>query len=103
MDSLDKLISEELILRMCDAKFVTDDADKQEYQQKDLGLHYILRLNTAYTDEEIKALLEKEKIKIAALSDYSSKKKVTHDFIISYSNLDINILRRAINILNKFI
>ncbi|WP_154426705.1 hypothetical protein [Bullifex porci] len=48
-------------------------------------------------------LLEKEKIKIAALSDYSSKKKVTHDFIISYSNLDINVLRRAINILNKFI
>ena len=31
MDSLDKLISEELILRMCDAKFITDDADEQEY------------------------------------------------------------------------
>ena len=71
--------------------------------ENDLGLHYILRLNTSFSDEEIKALLEKEKIKIAALSDYSSKKKVTHDFIISYSNLDINVLRRAINILNKFI
>ena len=71
--------------------------------ENDSGLHFILRLNTSYSDEEIKTLLEKEKIKIAALSDYSSKKKVTHDFIISYSNLDINILRRAINILNKFI
>ena len=68
--------------------------------ENDSGLHFILRLNTAYSDEEIKALLEKEKIKIAALSDYSSKKKVTHDFIISYSNLDINVLRRALSILN---
>ena len=68
--------------------------------ENDSGLHFILRLNTAYSDEEIKALLEKEKIKIAALSDYSSKKKVNHDFIISYSNLDINVLRRALSILN---
>ena len=68
--------------------------------ENDSGLHFILRLNTSYSDEEIKTLLEKEKIKIAALSDYSSKKKVTHDFIISYSNLDINVLRRALSILN---
>lgn len=77
--------------------------DKVDIIENDLGLHFILRLNTSYSDEEIKALLEKEKIKIAALSDYSSKKKVTHDFIISYSNLDINVLRRALNILNTYL
>ena len=77
--------------------------DKVTIIENDSGLHFILRLKTDKSDEEIKAILEKNNIKISALSDYSSKKKVTHEFIISYSNLDINVLRKALNILSKYL
>ena len=64
------------------------------------GLHFILRLNTEKSDEEIKGILNKENINISALSEYSRQKKVSHDFIISYSNLDINILKKALDVLS---
>ena len=75
--------------------------DKVTIIENDSGLHFILRLKTDKSDEEIKAILEKNNIKLSALSDYSSKKKVTHEFIISYSNLDIFILIKALNIINE--
>lgn len=68
--------------------------------ENDSGLHFILRLNTEKSDEEIKGILNKENINISALSEYSRQKKVSHDFIISYSNLDINILKKALDVLS---
>ena len=68
--------------------------------ENDSGLHFILRLNTEKSDEEIKGILNKENINISALSEYSRQKKISHDFIISYSNLDINILKKALDVLS---
>ena len=77
-----------------------NDEDKIEILKNDSGLHFILRLNTEKSDEEIKGILNKENINISALSEYSRQKKVSHDFIISYSNLDINILKKALDVLS---
>ncbi|MCI7605242.1 MAG: PLP-dependent aminotransferase family protein [Spirochaetales bacterium] len=75
--------------------------DKSSVIENDSGLHFILRLDTSLTDEEIKALLLKEGIRISALSDFSLYHDNTHDFLISYSNLDMEAFERALTILSE--
>ena len=75
--------------------------DKCSVIENDSGLHFILRLNTSHSDKEVKELLSKEGIKISALSDYSNSPAVCHDFIINYSNLDMEAFERALDILSE--
>ena len=69
--------------------------------ENDSGLHFILRLNTVLSDKEVKEILYREGIKISALSDYSRSSSISHDFIISYSNLDMDAFKRALGILSE--
>ena len=74
--------------------------DKCSVIENDSGLHFILRLNTFISDKEVKDILYREGIKISALSDYSRSSSISHDFIISYSNLDMDAFKRALEILS---
>ena len=75
--------------------------DKCSVIENDSGLHFILRLNTFLSDKEVKDILYREGIKISALSDYSRSSSISHDFIISYSNLDMDAFKRALGILSE--
>ena len=75
--------------------------DRCSVIENDSGLHFILRLNTTHSDKEVKELLSQEGIKISALSDYSNSPAVCHDFIINYSNLDMEAFERALDILSE--
>ena len=75
--------------------------DKCSVIENDSGLHFILRLNTFLSDKEVKDILYREGIKISALSDYSRSSSISHDFIISYSNLDMDAFKRALEILSE--
>lgn len=75
--------------------------DKCSVIENDSGLHFILRLSTDKRDEEVKDILLREGIKISALSDFSHTSSISHDFIISYSNLDIEAFKRALAILSQ--
>ena len=77
--------------------------DKCSVIENDSGLHFILRLNTFLSDKEVKDILYREGIKISALSDYSRSSSISHDFIISYSNLDMDAFKRALGILSEII
>ncbi len=65
--------------------------------EADSGLHFILELNTEYTDQEVKQKLEAEGIHINALSEYYHNKaeSISHRFVISYSDMVINKFREA--------
>ena len=75
--------------------------DKCSVIENDSGRHFILRLNTFLSDKEVKDILYREGIKISALSDYSRSSSISHDFIISYSNLDMDAFKRALGILSE--
>ena len=77
--------------------------DKCSVIENDSGLHFILRLNTVLSDKEVKEILYREGIKISALSDYSRSSSISHDFIISYSNLDMDAFKKALGILSEII
>ena len=77
--------------------------NKYSVIENDSGLHFILRLNTFLSDKEVKNILYREGIKISALSDYSRSSSISHDFIISYSNLDMDAFKKALGILSEII
>ena len=77
--------------------------DKCSVIENDSGLHFILRLNTVLSDKEVKEILYREGIKISALSDYARSSSISHDFIISYSNLDMDAFKKALGILSEII
>ena len=74
--------------------------DRCSVIENDSGLHFILRLHTTLSDEKVKEILKEEGIKISALSDFSHFSSISHDFIISYSNLDLEVLKKALSILS---
>lgn len=74
--------------------------DRCSVIENDSGLHFILRLHTTLSDEKVKKILKEEGKKISALSDFSHFSSISHDFIISYSNLDLEVLKKALSILS---
>lgn len=74
--------------------------DRCSVIENDSGLHFILRLHTTLSDEKVKEILKEEGIKISALSEFSHFSSISHDFIISYSNLDLEIFKKALSILS---
>ena len=69
--------------------------------EQDSGPHAILALHTHQSDHSLQATLETHGIHLAALSDYSDaeRPKSSHQFLLSYSNLDTDTLTDALNTL----
>lgn len=57
--------------------------------EEDAGLHFLLRLDTSLTDEELKAAIARQGINISCLSDYYEDKTAADKgtLIINYSNI----------------
>ena len=76
-----------------------------EVIENDSGLHFLLQLNTQLSDQEIKRRLNEKKIKIVSITDFNLDKNVqdNHQFILNYSNMDVNGLEWALLELKKII
>ncbi len=68
-----------------------------EIAENDAGLHFIIKIDTKFSDDEVKKKLDEKGIKIQAVSDYYQKKTddKQHYFIINYSNLDEKKVEKA--------
>ncbi|OWV06339.1 PLP-dependent aminotransferase family protein [Fibrobacter sp. UWH1] len=68
--------------------------------EEDAGLHFILKINTALSDEEFCKQANEKGVRIGALSDYYTEATPSeHQFIINYSDLPENKIAKALNIL----
>ena len=74
-----------------------------EIEENDSGLHFILKLNTKYSDSELEQRLLKKNIKISAVSDFyhGTKPENIGKFIFDYSNINLDKLPEALRILKK--
>ncbi|MCR5699575.1 MAG: PLP-dependent aminotransferase family protein [Treponemataceae bacterium] len=75
--------------------------------ENDSGLHFILYLNTKKTDDEFVADLKKHDIQITPLVSFYSERDglensiYEHKFIVNYSNIDIFLLEKKLQIVKK--
>ena len=72
-------------------------------READSGLHFILELNTKLSDDVVKKQLDSCGIHINALSEYYHDKanSISHQFVISYSNLKIDKFKDAMKKISK--
>ena len=58
--------------------------------ENDSGLHFLVKLHTKLSDEDVKARLNAKDIQIRALSEYflTPNTNKAHYFIVNYSNID---------------
>ena len=80
-------------------------ADRIEVQERDSGLHFLLRIDTGRPDEELRALLASRGINLLPLAVYyhSPENAPPHTFILNYSSLDASALEQALPILAELI
>lgn len=73
--------------------------------ENDSGLHFILQFNTALTDQDLQQKLLTHKIKISSVSDFQMAPLTTknHQFLLNYSNLDLQSFQTALPILRKIV
>ena len=66
--------------------------------EQDSGLHFILKLDTKRSDADLSACLAQKSIHLSALSEYYEENPPTasHQFLLSYANLDIDQLPEAL-------
>ena len=71
--------------------------------ENDSGLHFLLELNTILSDEDVENKLMDNNIKIKSVADFDMQgnKTNTHQFILNYSNIDIDNLDKAMKIIKK--
>ncbi len=72
-----------------------------EIYEQDAGLHFILRLKTNLSDEDIVKKTERQNIKISALSGFyhTIPKHISHLFVINYSSVNDKCIRPAIKVI----
>lgn len=73
--------------------------------ENDSGLHFLIHLNTEYSDREIKSKMIEKGIKIRALSDYDLIRNdlKEHYFIFNYSNIEMDDLEHSLNVIEDII
>lgn len=73
--------------------------------ENDSGLHFILKLNTSYSDMQIQDFLKKKGIRISSINDFAMNSKLfcEKQFILNYSNIDIQKLKDALKELKQII
>ena len=74
--------------------------------ENDSGLHFLLKLKTSLSDREVSQRLLARGVRLQALSEYNLEKSQhpdSHIFLLNYSNIDPEELRRAADILADII
>ena len=70
--------------------------------EQDAGLHFLLKVDTAYTDRELTEKLEESGIRVKALSDYyHERRQDMHCLVVNYSGLKEEDLEKALRILEE--
>lgn len=71
--------------------------------ENDSGLHFVLQFNTKCSDKSVKEKLIKHKIKISSVTDFNlvKSKKDKHQFILNYSNINLDKLTDALKLIRK--
>ena len=74
-------------------------------KENDSGLHFLLQLETNQDDITVKEQLASHSIKIRSLSDYyfTDDKRKEHLFIMNYSNIEKEKIKKALDIINNII
>ena len=69
------------------------------------GLHFVLEFATEMSDGEVEKRLREKGIKMKALTDFQMKGKVKnrHQFILNYSNMDVDGLEDALLCIRKLL
>lgn len=84
-------------------EIIKNELDESKYSiiENDSGLHFILQFNTDKTDTQIKKMLYKNGIVIKSVTDYemNGKSSDKHQFILNYSNIDVEKLKKALSFL----
>ena len=80
-------------------------ADRIDVQERDSGLHFLLKLNTRRPDAELRELLSSRGINLLPLSAYyrNPDNAPEHTFVFNYSSLDTSMLEQALPVLAEFI
>ena len=78
-------------------------ADYCGISEEDAGLHFLLRIDTVLSDEEVCAALEKEGVKISSVAQYYTDltEKKEHVFVMNYSSLEEKNMEKVIQSLEK--
>lgn len=73
--------------------------------ENDSGLHFILEINTRLSDLQVKEYFSAKKILISSISDYYMSKTSSdkHQFILNYSNIELEKLKDVLKILKGII
>lgn len=66
--------------------------------ENDSGLHFILEFKTDISDVDLKKLLKDRNIIISSITDFEIHESIQdkHQFILNYSNIDVNQLKAAL-------
>lgn len=73
-----------------------------EISEQDAGLHFILKVDTALSDEEFCRNALEKGVRLSALSDYYTLAKPSqHEFVINYSSVPEAKMKQAIRQLEK--
>ena len=91
----------EQVLNTIEEILGSQDSGNYEIEENDSGLHFILKLNTGYSDRKLEEELLKKKIKISAVSDFyhGSKPENAGKFIFDYSNINLSKLPASLEAL----
>lgn len=78
-------------------------SEKITIEENSSGLHFLISLNTAHSDDEMKKKLLSCGIKANFLSDYSygGKKNDSHTIVFNYSGINIESLKKAIDVVES--
>jgi len=73
-------------------------ADRVTIMEEDAGLHFLLRLDTHLSDEQVRQRAAEQGLRIAMLSDYYSRPKPerSHILVVNYSGIDPERLPEAL-------
>lgn len=88
-------------------KIIQKTLSEKECQiiENDSGLHFLLQFRTDRSDQELQRLLSEEGIRIGTISDFDMGSEIadTHQFILSYSNMDIGGLEKALKMIKNLL
>jgi len=73
-------------------------AGRTEIMEQDAGLHFLLRLDTGRSDEELRQAAAEKGIRLAFLSDYYHHRDAApeHVVVVNYSGIEPETLRRGL-------
>ena len=76
-------------------------ANKLTIQEQDAGLHFLLQVDTRFTDEALVAFLLRKGIRVQALSSFYTSPGDLHTLVVNYSGVDEEALKKALDSLEN--